>query len=51
MSYGMNMSARSDNQPFLVTATKEDLIHANNFAYISLLNEKMILLSRLEAQK
>ena len=52
MQYSMrNMSGRSDNLAILATATKDDLICANNYAYISLSNEKLILLARLEAQQ
>ena len=52
MQYSMrNMSGRSDNLAILATATKDDLICANNYAYISLNNEKLILLARLEAQQ
>lgn len=35
----------------LAMATKDELVYANNFAYISLNSEKLILLERLEAQQ
>jgi hypothetical protein len=45
------MPVRAGNQPLLMMATKEDLMYANNSAYMTLYNEKVVLESRLVAQK
>jgi len=49
MQYSVrSMSGRPDNMALLAMATKDDLICANNYTYISLNSEKLILLERLE---
>lgn len=51
MQYSVrSMSGRPDNMALLAMATKDDLICANNYTYISLNSEKLILLERLEVQ-
>lgn len=46
-----NMSGRPDSMVYLAMASKDDLVRANNHAYILLESEKHVLLARLEAQQ